>query len=125
MFFFFFFSFFLFLIFFNILGFSRDSLVVFFAVSNPCLCFLRPGNPHYYIVDFKMYTSVRFCKLINFCKYINRHKNTVCDSTQSSFPTPKLIFMHALKTYIGMGRNGTIHIFLKSNKFAQLECFCK
>lgn len=24
-----------------------------------------------------------------------------------------------------MGRKGTIHTFLKSNKFAQLECFCK
>lgn len=103
-----------------------DSLVVFFAVRNPLPLFsqtwrLTPSN----IVDFKVYASVLFCKLIKFCKYINKRKNTVCDSTESSFPTPKLVFMHALKIYIGMGRNGTIHTFLKSNKFAQLECFCK
>lgn len=98
----------------------------FFALSNPFYVFLD-------LVTYTIALQILKCTLLygsvlrNSCKYtnMNRHLKTICDSTQSSFPTPKLICMHALRIYIGMGRNGTIHTFLKSNKFAQLGWFCK
>lgn len=106
---FFFFAFFLF----SSSFFPLRNILLFFSIFllqylSPFLCFPRPGYPDYYIVDFKTYTAVRFCTLRRFCKYINinRHQNTVCDSTRSSFPTPKLISMHAWESMLGWAETG-------------------